>query len=157
MVPEFTVKDSVTKIIEGRIYKAVEAGWTWGRSHKGGSLKTIQRPNIYIQIIWFIDILLYILIDFLHTNLRHRRVEPCGTHLWNHLHQVSGNATEKVWMWGEGSAMQCWGSQCFATVPTAALRSDHLWWFGRKRIGWFEFLLCCEYLPFRYYKCDEKG
>ena len=28
MVPEFTVKDSVTKIIEGRIYKAVEAGWT---------------------------------------------------------------------------------------------------------------------------------
>jgi len=26
MVPEFTVKDSVTKIIEGRIYKAVEAG-----------------------------------------------------------------------------------------------------------------------------------
>ena len=26
LVPEFTMKDSVTKIIEGRIYKAVEAG-----------------------------------------------------------------------------------------------------------------------------------
>ena len=53
--------------------------------------------------------------------------------------------------------MQRWVRQCFATVPIAVLRSDRLWWFGRKRIGWFELLLCCEYLPFRYYTYDEKG